>query len=81
MRRVGSLAERIIYAMEKQDISQAELSRRSGLSTSVIAQIVTGKTTDPRFDTVVMLAVGLGVSLDFLAGKEPYSYVVYGDVK
>ena len=76
-----TLADRIVYAMDKRDMTQADLARNSGLSTSVIAQIVTGKTTDPRFDTVVMLAIGLGVSLDFLAGNEPYSFVKYGDMR
>lgn len=68
-----SLAERIQYALDKQGISQADLARRSGLSTSVVAQIVTGYTKDPRFMSVLRIAEALGVSLEYLAGRAPYS--------
>ena len=43
----NTLAERIQYAMDKRDITQADLSRETGLSTAVISQIVSGKTKNP----------------------------------
>lgn len=64
-----TLAERIQYVMDKRGITQAELARMTGISTSNIAHIVTGYTKDPRFSNVVKIARALDVPLGFLAGK------------
>ena len=56
-------------------MTQADLSRQTGISTSNIAHIVTGKTKDPQFTNVVKIAVALDVSLAYLAGDISY-YVV-----
>lgn len=66
---MGTLAERIQHAMEVRGMSQADLARATGIATSNIAYIVTGKTKDPRFDSVLKIAKALGVSLDYLAGR------------
>ena len=63
------LAERINYIMKERGMLQADLARESGLSTAVVAQIVTGKTKDPRFMSVVRIAKALDVSLEYLAGR------------
>ena len=65
---ISTLAERIQFAMEMRDMTQADLARATGMSTGVIAQIVTGKTKDPRFDSVIKIAKALDVSLNYLAG-------------
>ena len=64
-----TLGERIQNALDVRDMTQADLARSTGLSTGVIAMIVGGKTTDPRFMTVVKIARALNVSLEYLAGK------------
>lgn len=64
----STLAERIQYAMERQDITQADLARMTGMTTSNIAYIVNGKTKDPRFSSLKLIAQALGVSLNYLAG-------------
>ena len=69
----STLAERIQYAMDKQGISQADLARMTGITTSNITYIVNGKTKDPRFQSVLLIADALGVSLNYLAGIAPYS--------
>lgn len=65
----NTLAERIQYAMDKRGMTQADLARATGIGTSNIAHIVTGKTQDPRVSNVLKIARALGVSLDYLAGR------------
>ena len=64
----NDLGERINRAMEVREMSQADLARATGMSTGLIAQICTGLTKDPRFDTVIRIAKALDVSLEYLAG-------------
>lgn len=54
--------------MDKRGITQADLARMTGMTTSNIAYIVNGKTKDPRFQSVLLIADALGVSLNYLAG-------------
>lgn len=63
-----NLGERIQSALEVRDMTQADLARATGLSTGLIAQIVSGRTADPRFSNVVKIAKALDVSLEYLAG-------------
>lgn len=65
----NTLAGRINYVLECRSMKQADLARLSGLSTAQVAQIVTGKTKDPRFMSIVKIAKALDVSLEFLAGE------------
>ena len=74
-----TLSERIQYAMDKRNMSQADLARATGISTANIANIVTGKTKDPQFTNVVKIAMALDVSLNYLAGKVNYYIVRYDD--
>lgn len=64
-----TLAKRIQHAMKIRGMSQADLARATGITTSNIAYIVTGKTKDPRLDSVIKIAKALDVSLDYLAGR------------
>lgn len=64
----SALSGRLVKAMEKRDMTQADIARKSGLSTAVIAQIVTGRTADPGFTKVVKIAKALDVPLNYLAG-------------
>lgn len=65
----ANLGERIQNALDAREMTQADLARMSGLSTSLIAQIVSGRTENPRFDTVITIANTLEVPLDYLALK------------
>ena len=69
MNKLETLGERIQAALDMRDMSQADLARKTGLSTGLIAQIVSGHTQDPRFSNVVKIARALDVSLNYLAGK------------
>ena len=61
-------AKRLDYGM-----SQAELARRSKLSTTAMNDIEKGKTADPGFSVVQRIASTLGVSLDQLGKEEPHA--------
>lgn len=65
----ANLGERIQNALDAREMTQADLARMSGLSTSLIAQIVSGRTENPRFDTVITIANTLEVPLNYFALK------------
>jgi transcriptional regulator with XRE-family HTH domain len=49
-------------------LTQEELSRRTGLSVSLIAQMERGRTDDPKLSTLRSLAKVLGVTWEALQG-------------
>lgn len=57
--------EKIKQAREKQDMSKAELHRKSGVAYSTIVDIERGNRSG-NFETISVLAEALGVSLDSL---------------
>lgn len=63
------LADRIDEALKMNGMSQSDLARKSGLSTSQISQVRSRKIKNPSFGIVVRIADALEVSLDWLAGK------------
>ena len=65
----NTLSYRLQKAMDKRDVTQADLARMTGLSTAIVSQIVSGKTKDPRFMSIVKIAKALDVSLEYLAGN------------
>lgn len=66
---MDGLNRRIEESMRLRGISQADLCRMTEMGSSKISYILQGKTTDPRFSTVVRIADALDVSLDYLAGR------------
>ena len=65
-----TLGERIQNALDVRGMTQADLVRITGMSSAIISQIVSGKTPDPRFTTVVKIARALDVSLEYLSGRK-----------
>jgi len=65
---MSTLSDRLYFALELRDMSQADLARATGLSTALISQICSGKTTNPKLNHIIAIAKVLNVSLDFLAG-------------
>lgn len=63
---MSMLAEKIQKRMDELDMTQADLARKTGMTTANIAYIVNGKTQDPRLSSVVSIARALGVTLDDL---------------
>lgn len=62
------LARTIQQRMDELGMSQADLARKTGLTTANVAYIVNGKTKDPRLSSVVVIAKALDMSLDELVG-------------
>jgi len=66
-----SIAERLQKALSDKGLSPAELSRRAGVPQPRLSQILSGKTPNPRWDTISKLSVHLGVPAEWLfSGKE-----------
>ena len=65
-----SLGERIRETRLRYGMSQAELARRIGVSTTTMNQIESGDTPDPRASRIRAIADVLGVSADYLLGRE-----------
>ena len=63
-----TLGDRIRLARERYGMSQAELSRRIGISKQSMYQIEANKTPDPGVLKVKAIALTLGVSVDRLLG-------------
>lgn len=64
-----TFAERLKNAMEQTNVSQSDLSRRTGASKAAISQYLSGKNT-PGPDRIKALADATGVSFDYLMGYE-----------
>ena len=60
------LSERLHELSKEKGLTQADVARRSGLSTAKITQLFRGSTKDPRISTVMMLCQALEVPLDEL---------------
>lgn len=58
---------RIAEAMEKREVSKAELSRRTGISNSSLSEYLTGK-HEPRQDKIYLISKALNVSPMWLMG-------------
>ena len=61
-----TLGDRIRHARVRYGMSQAELARRIGISSTALNQIESGKTPDPGVSRIVGISSVLGVSTDYL---------------
>ena len=64
-----TFGEKIRHHRVKLHLTQTELGEKAGVSTSSIAEYEMDK-REPKFFAVICLADALGVSLNYLAGKE-----------
>lgn len=60
--------ERLQKIMDEKKLKQVNLAELTGLSSAQINHLVSGRTKDPKFETVVKIADALDISLDYLAG-------------
>lgn len=61
-----TLGEHIRINRMRLGMSQADLARKVGISKTAMNDIERGKTTDPKWSTVVAIAGQLGLKLDTL---------------
>jgi transcriptional regulator with XRE-family HTH domain len=65
-----TLGRRIRRARLRLDITQKVLAERTRISRTAMNLLEKGDTTDPRMSTLIALADALGVTMDYLAGRE-----------
>ena len=63
------LAERLRDLREKQGLSMSEIARRARISKAYLSQLEHGESTQPSYDVLTRIAVALGSSPDYLAGR------------
>ena len=61
--------EHLKHIRDSKDLSQGDLARRTGLQPAAISHFETGE-RKPSFDNLIKLADALGVSMDFLFGRD-----------
>ena len=67
-------AERLLDTIWRQDITQLELAKRTGLTTAAISHYVNGKNR-PNSTALLLIADALNVSIDYLLGRTNKSQV------
>lgn len=63
-----SFAERLRYAMQEANMSQAALARETGISKSGVNQYLSGKNA-PSTERIRMIADAVGVTTEYLTGS------------
>ena len=76
------MRERLLKIMEERGIKSAQLAAKAGLSTSTVADILSGKVNELNLGVskVVKIADALGVSVEYLYGMpEPEQIQNYNE--
>lgn len=75
---MNELQMKIIYYKKKLGLKNKDISERTGLPVDTISRICTGKTRDPKYTTVKLIADAFDCSVDDLVGNdeavEPYYF-------
>lgn len=74
-----SVGSRIQKLLDSKGFTPAELSRRSGVGQGRLSLILSGKTPNPRGDTISKLAQALGVSVSSLLSDEKQDMIYAQD--
>jgi len=64
-----TIGERVKWLRKQRGLTQAELAQFSGLSRTGLGDIERGKRV-PKYDTLLKLSRGLGISVALLFGEE-----------
>ena len=77
-----SFGKRLNQILLDRDITPAQFSKMLGWNTGVLSQYLNNPKRDPRLSTAIKIADALGVSLDYLAGREaPQPPPAYSDAR
>jgi transcriptional regulator with XRE-family HTH domain len=67
---ISILGKRVLLRRRDLNLTQKELAERTGISANTIARLERGGVQDLRGNAIVRLANALGVSTDYLLGRE-----------
>lgn len=62
--------DRLLEIMDRRNLKQVDICELTGFSSAQANHLVNGRTKDPKLSTAVKIADALGVSLDYLAGRD-----------
>lgn len=65
-----NLSENVKREMISRKMTIRELAKETGVSSSNISDIVNGKVTNPRIETVIKLAETFNITIDKLIGRD-----------
>lgn len=60
--------ERLQSLMDKKNVKQADICKLTGISSSQMHHLASGRTKSPSLSTACKIAIALDVSLDYLGG-------------
>ena len=64
--------EKLKMIKEDRGLSLVDISRVGDIPLATVTRVFNGQTPNPTFETIIKIAIGMGVSLDELAGlKHP----------
>ena len=64
--------EKLKMIKEEKGLSNADIARVGDTPLATVTRVFNGQTPNPTFETITRIAIGMGVSLDELAGiKQP----------
>ena len=61
---MSELSEFLNNALRERGMTQADVARKSGLSTGLVAQVFSGSTKDPRLSTALAICQALNIGID-----------------
>ena len=64
--------EKLKVIKEEKGLSLADISKVGDIPLATVTRVFNGQTPNPTFETITRISIGMGVSLDVLAGlKQP----------
>lgn len=64
--------EKLKLIKDERNLSLADIARVGDIPLATVTRVFNGQTPNPTFETITRIAIGMGVSLDVLAGlKHP----------
>jgi len=64
------LSKNLEFLLKKNELSSAKLSHASGVDKPIISRILSGKTTNPKVETLKPIADFFGITIDQLIGSK-----------
>ena len=69
-KQILTLGEKIEDLLKQKNLTQSEFCKQNNLNIQTLSMIITNERKDPRISTLIPIAKGLGVSVDYLLGLD-----------